>query len=334
MSNYITPVLRVRNNQGEWDISQMVQSITWWGDIDTVCRMLSFEMIVSATDPKLPYVYLPLSGGVSLTLDGKTVFVGNVVEKTKSTDSGTMSVDCCDKGRYLKASQATRKYNGETPETITRQLCSTYGVGVKTLANTSGFAVRRKFSATPIYQIIDTAYTLAGRQNKKKYLLRFDGPDLEVVERGVTPQSIILKPGSNITAASYTESVENMVNRVLIMDDEGNQISSVSDDAAVKKHGLLAHVITQGEGDDANAEAREILEDNGVERRVTIDCLGHPKLLTGNTVYLHEPYTGQIGTFWIDSDKHKWSRGVYTCQVTLNRKNTMREGDSGSEVDE
>jgi len=327
---YVHPLITARNSEGEYNVSDMFKRIEWSGDVDSCCRTLGLEMIVSATDKTLPYVYLPLAGGVQMTLDGKRLFVGNVVSKDKSTDSATMSVNCFDKGFYLKNSKATRKYNGETPESITRQLCSTYGIEIGSLAST-GFAVKRKFSAVPLYSIIDSVYTLAAKQNGKKYLLRFDGAKLDVIERGVTPQSVMLQSGVNIQTATYSESIESMVNRVLIYDNEGNFVSSVSDDAAVKKYGLLADVITQSDGEDAKAEAREILDDNGVERKVTVTCLGHPKLITGNTVWLYEPFTGQANTCWIDADTHVWQNGVYTCKLTLNYKNQMRESESGTE---
>lgn len=330
---YQRPWIIVRNDDGEWDVSHMFRRIEWSGDVDSVCRKLSLEMIVSATDPRLPYVYLPLAGGIRMGVGDKTLFYGQVVSKDKSTDSSTMSVTCYDRGFYLKNSQASRKYSGETPEAITRQLCSTYGVLVGSLAQT-GVPIRRKFSAAAIYKIIDTAYTLASRKTGKKYLLRFDADKLDVVERTVTPQSVILSRGTNLQTATYGESIESMKNRVIIVDSEGNFVRSISDDAAVTRYGLLAEVLTQSDGEDAAAEAREILEDNGVERTVSVSCLGHLKLITGNTVWIHEPYTGLANTCWIDADKHVWQNGVYTCSLTLNFKNTMRESETGSEVEE
>lgn len=329
---YVHPWVHVRNDQGEWDVSHMFRRIAWSGDVDSVCRSLELEMIVSATDPRLPYVYLLLAGGISMGVGKETLFTGVMVSKDKSTDASTMSVTCYDFGFYLKKNRASRKYTGETPETITRQLCSTYGVPVGSLAQT-GVAIRRKFSATEIYRIIDTAYTLASQQTGKKYLLRFSGLRLNVIERTVTPQSVILQRGTNLQTATYGESIENMKNRVIIVDSDGNFVREISDNPAVKRYGLLADVLTQSDGEDATAEAKEILADNGVERRASVTCLGHLKLITGNTIYIAEPYTGLANTCWIDEDTHVWQNGVYTCRLTLNFRNEMRESESGSEVE-
>ena len=181
---------------------------------------------------------------------------------------------------------------------------------------------------------VGSAYTLASQKTGKKYLLRFSGRQLNVIERTVTPQSVILQQGTNLQTATYGESIENMKNRVIIVDSEGKFLRSISDDDAVRRYGLLADVLTQQDGEDATAEAKEILEDNGVEQRASVTCLGHTKLITGNTIYISEPYTGMHRTCWIDEDTHVWQNGVYTCRLTLNFKNEMREGESGREVDE
>ena len=149
----------------------------------------------------------------------------------------------------------------------------------------------------------------------------------------MTPQSVILQRGTNLQTATYGESIENMKNRVIIVDSDGNFVREISDNAAVKRYGLLADVLTQSDGEDATAEAKEILADNGVERRASVTCLGHTKLITGNTIYIAEPYTGLANTCWIDEDTHVWQNGVYTCRLTLNFKNEMRESESGSEVE-
>ena len=73
---YVHPWVHVRNDQGEWDVSHMFRRIAWSGDVDSVCRSLELEMIVSATDPRLPYVYLPLAGGISMGVGNQTLFAG------------------------------------------------------------------------------------------------------------------------------------------------------------------------------------------------------------------------------------------------------------------
>ena len=151
-------------------------------------------------------------------------------------------------------------------------------------------------------------------------------------EKGVTYHNISPDPEGDF----YKDFVADISTypTTYIVDSEGNFLRSVSDDAAVTRYGLLADVLTQRDGEDATAEARDILAENGVERTASVSCLGHTKLITGNTVWIHEPYTGLANTCWIDADKHVWQNGVYATSLTLNFKNEMRESESGSEADE
>ena len=88
------------------------------------------------------------------------------------------------------------------------------------------------------------------------------------------------------------------------------------------------------EGEDAAPEAREILEDNGVAQSVTVTCSGDTRIITGETVAVEDPETGLTGIFWVDADTHTWQGGDYTLRLTLNCRNVMETGNSGSEVDE
>ena len=84
--------------------------------------------------------------------------------------------------------------------------------------------------------------------------------------------------------------------------------------------------------EDAKAEARQLLEEGGLARTVTVTCLGDPRLTTGRTVRVVQPSTGLTGAFWIDSDRHTWEGGVCTTRLGLNLRNVMYESEAGGEL--
>lgn len=63
----------------------------------------------------------------------------------------------------------------------------------------------------------------------------------------------------------------------------------------------------------------------------TVSVFASNDMITGNAVYLIEPFTKQKGLFWIDEDSHTWKNGLHTASLTLNFKNIMREGEAGTE---
>lgn len=318
---------------GTSDVTRLIASHTLSGDYRQCCRTYEFEVVVSPDAGRVPYVYFPLGGTVQFSVGGSLRFYGVVVSKSKATDAHTMTVTCFDRGIYLKNNYATYLFRNQTPEAITRRVCTDFGIGVAALP-TTGLRITRKFQATALYTILDTVWTRAGNARNVRYMQRFLGAKLAVMEKKRSKSEITLAQGVNLRQASYSESIETLVDRVSIYDKNDRLVRSVSNDAAIKAYGLMRRILRQDDGEDKRAEAKQLLEDNGVDRRVTVEVNGNYGLVTGETVYLKEPFTGQIGVFWIDSDAHTWRGGDYSTKLTLNFRNMMREGDSGADVKE
>ena len=82
--------LTIKNDSGLYDITNMIQSVTLSGDLDSCCRTLEFYIIASPNDPNLPYVFIPVGGIVDLYEDEENIFHGLVESKSKSTDETAM----------------------------------------------------------------------------------------------------------------------------------------------------------------------------------------------------------------------------------------------------
>lgn len=310
----------------------LVNGVEWSGDKQRAARTLSFDLAVSQADPNLPAVECPVGAMTGFWDDsGAQLFQGIVVTRTLSDTKPTVAVTAMDRGLYLAGNQGTLQVRGETPESAVRRLCQSYGIPVGELAAT-GVAVSRKFSGTDLWRIIITLYTLASRQTGKQYLARFEWDKLTVRERSETGESLVIRPKSNLLTSTTTESIEDMVNSVGVYNSDGVRLTTVRDQSAVNLYGLLERHITQREGEDAQAEAKQLLEDNGLDQKVTVTCLGDIRLTTGRTVIVRQPTTGLSGVMWIDADKHIWDENGYTVQLTLNLRNVMYTTESGGEV--
>ena len=72
--------LTMQNDDGTYDITNMVQSMTLSGDLDSCCRTLEFYTIASPNDPNLPYVFIPVGGVLDLYEQDQHIFHGLVEE--------------------------------------------------------------------------------------------------------------------------------------------------------------------------------------------------------------------------------------------------------------
>ena len=64
---------------------------------------------------------------------------------------------------------------------------------------------------------------------------------------------------------------------------------------------------------------------------MSVTALGNMAVMTGDTVVAYQPDAGLRGVFWVDSDTHQWSKGLYTMQLTLNLKNMAYTANAGSD---
>jgi len=321
--------LSVTTGAAATDIAQLAPSINWAGDIAQCGRTLSFGVLSSPVDANIPAVDIPLGAGVSLSVDGDALFEGYVFGRQKLTDSNTMEITCFDRGIYVKKNKASYKFQNMAPEDIAARVCADFDIPTGAVAKT-GVKVSRNFVGAPLYQIIQTAYTLASRETGEAYHIRFDGPALTVRAKAVSQETPIIAGGSNLMSAAVSESIERTITQVAIYGDDDKLVRTVKDDALMALYGVMQEYVKQEKGADTAAKAQKLLDDSGVSQKITVDSLGDISCVTGSAVVVQEPYTGLCGLFWVDSDTHTWKNGLYLNKLTLNFRRMMDEQEAGS----
>lgn len=320
--------IQITNAKGTYDVTKLVPSVKWSGDYQQAARSLDFSLVSSPIDKSVPAVDCPLGAGVRL-LEGGTLFDGFIVSRTKSTEASQIDLSCYDRGFYLKRNKASYQFTNLTPEAIASRVASDFGIVCGPIAAT-GVPITRLFFNITLYDILATVYTLASRVTKKQYHIGFCGAQLCISEKVPAAKTLVIRGGSNLIAASTTESIEKMVNTVAIYDTNGNYVRSAEDAELVKLYGRLQEVLKQTKTDDKTAEAQKLLDSGGVSQKITVDCLGSTSNITGGCAIVQEPYTGLYGLFYIDGDVHEWKRGQYYNKLVLNFKSIMDEKEAGS----
>ena len=199
------------------------------------------------------------------------------------------------------------------------------------IVNTST-KIKKVFLGTTAYDMIMTAYTEEAKKTGRKYMLCTRGDRLFSIEKGTITLKLAFEEGKNILSSNFKESVSNMVNKVLIVDENGNKVSEVKNDDWLKTYGLFQEVYKKQEDKDANAEAKAMLK--GVEQTCSLSGFGDTTCITGYGVQVKDLHTGLVGLFFIDSDTHTWEGGKYTIDLELNFKNIMNEVEAGQDEKE
>lgn len=308
----------------------MATSIKWTGSYNQCARTLNVTIAATPYDDTVPVVDASPGTAVVFSMDNTVLFSGFVVKRSRSTGSSTLSITAYDRGFYLNRNEIVKQYKDTTPEAIAADLCGELGISVGELAQT-GYTMSRNFIGVTVYKAIMTAYTLASGSTGKKYQARFDGEKFTVVEVGSNDTTLVIKGGSNLQDATYTDSIEKTVTEAVIYDKDANEVGTVTSDLS-GTYGVIRSVIQQSEGKESEAQdkAQEELDENGLDQTATVECLGNTQNISGNTVVIQEPYTGLCGLFWISADTHEWKNGVYYNKLTLSFQEMMDEQEAGS----
>lgn len=309
------------------DITNLLTTITWSGDYKSCARKLEFSLISSASDINIPKIDIPLMSIIIFYEDDKELFRGFVYEREKSSDN-SISFLCYDYCAKLNDIKVSYNIKNETASSIYNKFLTEYGLnkGDIVQANTK---IKKVFLGTTAYDMIMSAYTEEAKKTGKKYMLYSKANKFYATEKGIVKLKLSFEEGKNILSSNFKEAVSNMVNKVLIIDENGNKVSEVKNDDWLKTYGLFQEVYKKQEDKDANAEAKAML--NGIEQSCSLSGFGDTTCITGYGVQVKDTYTGLVGLFYIDSDTHTWEGGKYTIDLELNFKNIMNEVSAGQD---
>lgn len=306
-------------NGESYDITNILVKTVWSGNIKACSRKLEFSCLND--------VDIPLSSFIIAYVDGNEIFRGFVYEREKDSKNivSYLAFDYAEKLNKIKVSYNLKGKNGYE---IANKILNDYKFEVGTLARAS-VQYDKLFISNTIYECIMSAYTLQSKQDNKKYMITCNQGKVSVVEKGIVKLKVSFEEAKNIINSSFKESVSNMVNRVLIVDEQGNKVSEVLDANMAKIHGLYQDVYKREENKDPNTEARKLLK--GVEQTCSLSGFGDISCVAGYGVNVKDSNTGLVGHFYIDGDRHSWEKGKYNIELDLNFNNIMDEVEAGEE---
>ena len=312
------------------DITNLLINVTWSGDYKSCARKLEFSLISSPTDINIPKVDIPLMSMISFYEDDKELFRGFVYEREKSSDN-SMNFLCYDYCAKLNDIKVSYNIKSETASSIYNKFLTEYGLNKGDIAQ-ANTKIKKVFLGTTAYDMIMTAYTEEAKKTGKKYMVYAKGDKFYSSEKGNIKLNLSFEEGKNILSSNFKESVSSMVNKVIIVDENGNKSSEVVNDEWLKTYGLFQEVYKKEENKDSNTEAKTLL--NGIEQTCSLSGFGDTTCVTGYGVQVKDTYTGLVGLFYIDSDTHTWEGGNYTIDLELNFKNIMNEVSAGQDEKE
>lgn len=304
------------------NIIELVKEITWSGDSKEVSRRLNFTMLQNDFDKYMPVVKLSEGSDIIFKDNaGKDLFGGVIRTIKKNTASKIITVLAYDLLFNVNKSEVSKIFDG-TPEAITKNICNDLNIPIGDIAKTN-IKVYYPCLGKSAYEAIMIAYTQAGYATGNVYILMMKNINkLNVIKKGQY-SGVVLEGTYNLEDGEYTVTNENVVNKVVITDKEGNMLRTIEDISSMNKHGTIQKTYKTEDGKDANAEAKALF--HGIDQSGTVIALGDVRAISGYSLAVQDNKSGLYGLFYIESDTHTFTDGKHEMTLTLAFENTMDE---------
>ena len=332
--NTVTTKMIVKNRSGDLlDISELVSSVTIQGDYTQGARRLDCSYMASSLDSAVPVAQIQEYNSIYFYQDNKVIFMGTIYEISKDSSNNLITFYAYDNGVVTLKNKATYNFNNVSVTEIINTIIKKYNIPCESFIK-SDLKIDKIFFNQSLYDIIMSVYTILAKTTNKKYMLEWTTEGkMRIVEKGKIVLDFGFNENENLINSSYTINIDNVVNKVVIVDENYNYVKEVKDDESIKLYNVFKEYIKQGENEDATEEAKSKLK--GAEKRCTLSGFGDYTCITGRAVKVKDSYTGLIGLFYIDADTHTWENGVYNIDLELNFQNIMNEVDkSENETEE
>ena len=216
------------------DITQIVESIEWEGSDTQASRQASISVAYN------PYrgISHEIKLGDRLCLKEDTcLFYGIVTSAERTGDIGAVKYTAKDYMHYLLRSTGSYNFKKTTPEKITKRICNDLQIETVSLYKTNIHLGSLLFENTSYYKMIVESYNHAARKRDKKnpkaFMPVMERDKLSVILKGES-SGVILESNKNITKSSYSQTTDNMVDRVKIVDSAGQQVGQVGNEKNIK----------------------------------------------------------------------------------------------------
>lgn len=306
------------------DITKYVETVDWEGSDTQTSRTAT----LSAAYDYYQKMYLNIKLGDLIYLyEGEMIFVGAITSAERTGDIGTASYTAKDFMHYLIRSKGTYNFKNTTPEKITKKICDDLLIQTTDIYKTKTHIKSLLFENDEThYGIIVTAYNEASMKMNAKYPPVFmpimKKNKLSVIVKGQS-SGITLKSNRDITTSSYSQNTDDMVTRVIILDENGKKTGITVNEKNLNKYGVYQEIYKKEKDKNTKTAAKQLLK--GITKEADIESIGYIQCVAGYSVKIEDKASGLTGKFYIESDKHTWKDGIHTMSLTLKFLNELEE---------
>ena len=266
---------------------------------------------------------------VTFLVDGKTVFVGWVMTKERTSEQ-IISVTAYDQMFYLVRNKGTYVYQNRTAAEVIQTIAADYGLQTGQLSDSGWKIPQRIEEGETLMDIILSALEICGKATGKKYFLFDEAGKLTVKEKKEMAAEAVLRCDGGIREYEYrTDISQDTYNAVKLYHAGRKETERKAWGAEradkIKEWGRLQYyqrVAYTMNGAQLRELAEKIMEQKcRVVKKLTIENInGDMMLFAGNSVWIDIPELAEIslmGQALIESCTHIFRDGEHITQMEI-----------------
>src|SRR5690625_1490647 len=318
------------------DVTDIVESVTWAGDIAQAYRSLTVNTINTA-DGRNRRIDFRNGDYIRFSNHGEELFRGRIFS-TDIDSEGYEILTVYDPNVFFTKSQTTQTFRNRKASQIVRRLARDFGVAIGDIEDT-GFVIPKLVAEQDsLYDVIVRALTITENQNGRRFKLGSRGGNLYLQERKGQVTRDVLESGVNIMSANYIQSIEDLRNRLVMTGGSDGQYREVRiNDDLVEMYGMMQAVEEYSGNSVSRSEVkqaadRKFRELSAIDDEASVSGLGIDSVTAGSAIYVVEKMTGIIGGYYVSADTHTYTGGIHEMSLTLSATDDLptleiQEGD-------
>ena len=316
--------------KNNYDITNYIQKYTWSGDSEQAARKLEFAIAYNTPDKDKVFVPLDLKLGGFIYLYYREnekageieIFRGRIFYRKRSSDGYTFEFACFDDLIYLAKSNIRAIIAGTAKAGI-EQICNEIGIQAGNIPAELNakvdFIADDKSGTEAIRMILDQqqAADIAAGKNTHYLPVCINGK-VSIIKKGELIEGYTAAADTNVFGAEHSESIEDMVNSIKAVDDNGTVCQVFANEDDVKRFGMVQKIYKMqppkpNETVDNAAAAKAQLVRQKDES--SLKGIGYVQCITGYSINVQEEQLK--GKFYIKSDTHSFENNTHTMELTL-----------------
>lgn len=320
-------LLVIKGNK-TYDMSSLVESITWSGRKGAAARSITINLLdddgygherseINCEDGHHCIFYW----------QGKELFQGIFINDKRS-NSKKLVGKAYDSGIYLSNNKDSFCYSNKTASDIFKDCMSRCEMPVGSVADTVHIISELPKPKTTYFDVICDALSQTYKATGNRFYPISMKGKISLLERKKNVLQWVVETGVNLITYEYFKSIENTKTRIRLLTNEGKVLAEKTDKSLEKKIGIFQDVDVPNDSlneAQLNELVESMLKESGVKKTLNITALGITEAYSGMCVYIIIKDLGISKTFYIDEDTHTFQGKKHTMSLKLNEMSEFKE---------